>query len=208
MRRNGFAGVRRASVVAMLLLAAGCGGRARIAPLGADAVVLAFGDSLTFGTGAPPGDSYPAVLAKRLGCRVVRSGVPGEETHEGLERLPGVLEEVRPDLVVLCHGGNDMLNRRDRAATARNLEAMIDRCRRVGADVILIAVPRPGLSLRPPRFYAEIARRRKVPIDRGTLSTILGSPSMRSDYVHPNADGYQMLADAVAALIADSVRAP
>jgi acyl-CoA thioesterase-1 len=186
----------------LLLLAAalaGCGGGApRLAKLPADAVVLAFGDSLTFGTGAQPEASYPAVLEKLIGRKVWSAGVPGEVSAAGLARLPSALDYYRPRLLILCHGGNDFLRKLGDAQAAENLRAMIRLAQQRGIEVVLIAVPKPGLFPSPPDFYAEIAKEFRLPLEDAALKTILRDSELKSDVAHPNARGYARLADAVA----------
>ena len=180
------------------LLAASCGGaKNRIDKLDAGAVVLAFGDSLTFGTGASPAESYPAVLERAIGRKVVNAGVPGETSGQGLQRLPEVLEEVKPRLLILCHGGNDFLRRMDEAQAAANVRAMIQLARAQGVPVVLLATPKPGLPPSIPLFYGEIATELKVPFEEGVIRTVLFDNGLKSDMVHPNAAGYARIAAAV-----------
>ena len=96
-------------------------------------VIVAFGDSLTYGTGAAENESYPAVLAQLTGRNVVRSGVPGEITAQALQRLPGVLGEHKPKLVIVCLGGNDMLRKVSEAETIANLRAIVRKVKDSGA---------------------------------------------------------------------------
>lgn len=178
-----------------------CSSSERLPPLPNDGVILAFGDSITYGTGANPDESYPAILERITQRRVVNAGVPGEVTAEGLNRLPEVLEREKPAFLILCHGGNDLLQRRDRGETAGNLRSMINLAREQGITVVLIGVPAPEIPLKPPAFYGEIAGEYGVPYDNKTLAKILGKGSLKSDYIHPNAAGYRILAEALTDLL-------
>ncbi len=182
----------------LLLPLAGCDRQPAIVPLLPGDRILAFGDSLTHGNGASPEQSYPAVLERLLGIEVVNAGVPGETTAEGLRRLPQVLEQVRPRLVILIHGGNDFLRRLDPRQTKANLQAMIDLCLEQGAQVVLVGVPRPGLFLSPAPLYEELAERNDLPLLTEELSDILADRSLKSDAIHPNAAGYRRLAEILA----------
>ncbi len=182
----------------------GCTQVPQIPPLAGHAEVLAFGDSITAGTGAGPGESYPDVLGNMIGRKVVNAGVPGEVTAEGLARLPEQLENVKPALMILCHGGNDLLRHLDQRQAADNLRGMIKLAREKGAAVLLVAVPAPGLSLKPPAFYAELAAEFGIPIESKALGKILSKGSLKSDYIHPNAAGYRQLAEALAAILKKS----
>jgi lysophospholipase L1-like esterase len=178
-----------------------CSSSAKSPHLASDAVILAFGDSLTFGTGATLTESYPEILERLVGRRVVNSGVSGEVTGEGLSRLPEVLDREKPALLILCHGGNDLLRRFNQQQTANNLRAMIRLARERGIAVVIIAVPAPGLSLSPPQFYREIATEMKIPFEEEALTMVLSDGSLMSDYIHPNAAGYRRLAESIAALL-------
>ena len=199
-----------AGVICGLFLAAllGCQNGPTIPPLPAEGVILAYGDSITFGTGAGENESYPAQLEKIIGRRVINAGVPGELSSAGLQRFAGTVERENPALVVLCHGGNDLLQKQDQKALADNMRGMLRIAREKRLPVVLVAVPSPDLSLTPPGLYAEVAGEFDMPIDTKSLPKILGRGSLKSDYIHPNAAGYRALAENVAKLLKKSGAIP
>lgn len=194
---------RRLALLVLLLVPAACGPSVPpLSPLPEHGVVLAFGDSLTYGTGARPEDSYPAVLERLIGHPVIRSGVPGEVSARGLARLAEVLDRHRPDLLILCHGGNDFLRRKNRKATEANIRAMVELARSKRIEVVLIGVPEPGLLITEgAELYARVAKAFDIPYEAEALADILIRGSLKSDTIHPNAKGYRKLAEAVAALL-------
>jgi lysophospholipase L1-like esterase len=205
-RRGALRGAWRVLAAAALaaLLAASCGEQPKLSPLGSDAVILAFGDSLTFGTGAREDESYPSQLATLVRRTVVGAGVPGEVSAAGLERLPAALEEHRPRLLLLCHGGNDFLQRRSKSAAAANVRAMIRLARERGVEVLLIGTPEPGITVTPPDFYAEIAKEFGIPYEGEILGKVLKDSSLKADTVHPNGRGYRLIAERIAELLRKS----
>lgn len=188
--------------VMMLVLLAGCGDKVPpVAKLAAGDVVLAFGDSLTYGTGAKPEDSYPAVLGALIGRTVVRAGVPGEQTAAGLQRLPGVLDEHQPRLVIVCLGGNDMLRKRPHDSVESNLRQILSLIKSRGIDAVLVGVPAPGLITSAPEFYEKLAKEFSVPYEGDIITSVLYKADLKSDPIHPNAAGYQKVAEAIAELL-------
>lgn len=185
------------SIFFFTLLFAGCDSGPGIARIDHNSVILAFGDSLTRGTGAAEEQSYPAVLGRMLGTNIINLGIPGEVTSAGLKRLPAVLDEHHPTLVLLCHGGNDFLRRVNQDETIGNLENMVSLIKRRGADVILVGVPKLGFGLDVPEFYATIAEENQIPFEGEILLDLLGDNDMKSDPIHPNSAGYQLMAEAV-----------
>ncbi len=189
-------------IYALISLAlSSCSKKATLPPLNADATILAFGDSLTFGTGASPESSYPAILKSLVNRNVVAHGVPGEVSSDGLSRLPLVLDEVQPKLLLLCHGGNDFLQKKTEADVAANVRAMVKLAKDRNIAVVIIATPKPGFGINVPDFYTAIAKEFSIPIETEMLRDILTDNSLKSDLVHPNAAGYKKLAERVGELL-------
>lgn len=188
-----------------IMLAACSDPSPRLPPLPADAVILAFGDSLTRGSGTASAHSYPAELARLTGREVINAGIPGEVSASARERLPGLLERYRPALLVLCHGGNDLLRRLDLHALRSNLDAMILAARKRHIPVVLVGVPRPGLfGLETAGLYDDLAARHALVYEPDILPAVESDSRLKSDRIHPNAEGYRHIAQAVYQVLRDS----
>lgn len=200
---------RLAGIAGLLLLAIGLGAcsdnKPRLPLLSADAVILAFGDSLTFGTGADREHSYPAVLARLTGLTVINAGIPGEVTAQGVRRLPALLDRYKPQLLLLCHGGNDLLRKTGTAMTRDNIEKMISEADQRDIPTLLIGVPQPALMfLEAAPIYNEIAEQHGLVYEGEILPEVEADNKLKSDRIHPNAAGYRRMADAISQLLRQS----
>ena len=197
--------MKRLSILCFVLLFAACSTskpESHLSPLAQNAVILAFGDSLTFGTGAKSEtESYPAVLQQLTGRSVVNAGIPGEISAAGLKRLPNVLAEVKPALVILCHGGNDILRRLDKRQLANNLEQMVQLIKASGADVVLVGVPTFGFGLVIPDLYPQLAEKYQLANDMEILAELVSQPSLKSDQIHQNSKGYDLFGQQIHVLL-------
>lgn len=197
--------LRRLLVLGILLLGIGCGeDYPPLTPLLDDATIVAFGDSLTYGTGADKAQSYPAQLEKLSGLEVINAGVPGEVSSQGLARLPEVLEQHQPELVILCHGGNDLLRKRNEVRLGQNLARMVEMIQQSGAEVVLIGVPQPRLTLSVPAIYQQVAQQYNIPYNQSSIRDILKNNQLKSDPIHPNEQGYAQLATAINQLLLEA----
>ncbi len=163
-----------------------------------NSVVLAFGDSLTAGKGVPQNRSYPAQLEDLIARKVVNAGVSGETSAEGASRLPSLLDQHEPDLLLLCHGGNDLLQKLDKQQLQENLQRMFEAANQRGIPVVMIAVPQPSLLVKDAALYQQLAEKNNIPLVEDILGTLLKDPQYRSDQFHLNAAGYARLSKAVA----------
>lgn len=159
--------------------------------------IIAFGDSLTFGTGASPETSYPAQLMALIRQPVVNRGAPGETTADALKRLQRDVLDNEPKIVLLCLGGNDLLRRVDADQTFSHLKTMITRIQEKGALVILIGLSGAPLSPSLNGRYKALARETGCPCVPDVLDGILGERDLMADQVHPNARGYAIMAERI-----------
>lgn len=194
-----------ACLLLVTALLGACGDQTPRLRLPEDAVLLAFGDSITYGTGAEKQQSYPAILSRLSGHTVINAGIPGEVTTQGKQRLPGLLDRYRPGLLILCHGGNDLLRRLNANDMKSNLEAMIDSATQRNIPVLLIGVPSFALLfLEANEIYNEIAEKYALLYEGKVLPRVESEPDLKSDRIHPNAEGYRQIAMAVHQLLQDS----
>ena len=182
------------TLLAAMSLAA-CSRRRKHTGLPRGSTVLALGDSLTYGFGANPDEAYPPRLAAVSGWHIINAGQSGDTSGGALARLPPLLREHNPRLVIISIGGNDFLQRLPEQETRANITAIIATCRDAGADIILVG--EPGISLGAAlgypgdhNLYADIAAAERVPYYQGGWSKVLGKEALKSDQIHPNAAGY------------------
>lgn len=196
---------RRAFILALAgagLLAA-CGGSASLPAVPRGSAVLAFGDSVTFGTGAEPGEDWPTQLAALTHWSVVNAGIPGDTAEAAGSRIQALLDEHQPVLVIVELGGNDFLRRRPPSAVKEDLRRIVQAAKAARAGVVLVAVPELsllGVVTRKPTdspIYEQLREEENVPVIAEVFSDILSQPELCADSIHPNAQGYQRMADEV-----------
>ena len=196
--------------ILVVLSACGCAESHRFETLPPGAVVLAFGDSITAGMGAPPGLDYPTRLAAETGWNVVNAGVSGDTAREAGGRLAPLLASHNPALVIVELGGNDFLRQAPARQVRSHLQAIIREARSSGALVALVAVPRISLlrasvgALEDSPIYAELASEESILLIGDVLSDILSDDRLRADEIHPNAQGYEQLALGVKAALSEA----
>ncbi|MDR2342357.1 MAG: arylesterase [Campylobacteraceae bacterium] len=188
------------AVVLLLLLAIRSNNKQDISQ---DVVILTFGDSITKGYGAKEDESYPSQLSKLLNMKIINGGISGETSSSGLSRLPDALAMYKPAIVILCHGGNDILRKQDLQITKQNLTKMIELIRKSGAEIVFIGVPTlKGFGIiDTASFYDELADQYDLIYDDETLKKIIKTTSLKSDQIHPNKDGYLLLAQNIEKLL-------
>lgn len=188
------------SILLLIVLAplAACENPDGLNPLRPNDRILAFGDSLTSGTGADANTNYTTHLYRLIGRNIINAGIPGEVSEEGARRLPGLLDTHKPHLVLIMHGGNDLLQRRDEQQLKENLRRMYEAANQRRIQVVLIAVPRPGLIIQDAPVYRELADELDIPLLEGALTELLKNNGFKSDTVHLNSAGYEALARKIA----------
>lgn len=157
--------------------------------------IVAFGDSLTAGYGAPNGSSYPDFLSRKLGREVVNLGQSGETAAHAPARLPQVLAQ-NPYMVLIEFGANDyMQNRRLEDAVAA-VRQIVEEVQHAGAIAVIVDTGGPGMG-HYSRAYKKLAQEKEAVFVPGILEGIFNKRQYKSDMVHPNAAGYKIVADRV-----------
>ena len=161
-------------------------------PLGTS--IVCFGDSLTYGTGASEGMDYPSRLSEMLGEPVVNAGVPGDTTGAALRRLGEDVLEKDPRIVLITLGGNDLKNGVAKEVAFDNLRQIAETIQAKGALVVLGGIDFPIRGREFGRAYIKFARDHGVVLIPNIYKGLLGKRSLMSDQIHPNDEGYAVIA--------------
>ena len=173
----------------------------------AGATVLAFGDSVTYGTGAQAGQDWPSLLAGMSGWNVVNAGIAGDTAAQGKNRLPELLATHSPKLLIIEIGGNDFLRRTPPSTVKADVRHMIEQAQAAKVQVVLVAVPAPSLlgivakNLSDAPLYAELGDEKNIPVIANVFADVLATEALRADPIHPNAAGYRRMAEGIYAAL-------
>lgn len=180
----------------LILILASCSQGEKYPPIPKGSTVVILGDSLSYGTGANQGEDYPTSLAKTTGWNIINAGIPGDTSAGGLERLPELLEEHQPKLLIVELGGNDLLHQAPQSEIETNLKSILTLAKAQNVKTILVAIPEisalkaavGNLSDHP--LYEKLAKETATPLITDVFSDVLSERDLKADQIHPNAKGY------------------
>lgn len=163
--------------------------------------ILVLGDSISAAYGMELEQGWVALLQENLGeeYEVINASISGETTSGGRGRLPNLLTEFEPDLVIIELGGNDGLRGMPTQSIEANLDAMVSMSLETGAEVLLL-----GMRI-PPNYgdrytelffstFHKVAERYSVPLVPFFLEGVATKKElMQNDGIHPNQTGQPLL---------------
>lgn len=159
--------------------------------------IICFGDSITWGYGVDPGEDYPSAMSKMTDIPVINAGLDGDTSTEALNRIDTDIIDRDPLLVIIEFGGNDFLRRIPPEVTVDNIRKMIDKIQSKGA-MTAIADVSMGMVMSEYRLvFYKISRETDTIFIPNLLSGIITNPRLKSDFLHPNRDGYRLLAQRI-----------
>lgn len=170
--------------------------------------VLVLGDSLSAEYGIARDSGWVALLKNRLEAKdidadIVNASISGETTSGGRARLPALLEQHAPGIVIIELGGNDGLRGLPIASAEANLRAMIEMAKKAKAQVLLVGMQIPpnygrNYTEKFSSMYAKMARDMKVPLVPFLLEGVADRPKLfQADRIHPVAQAHPVILDNV-----------
>lgn len=158
--------------------------------------IVAFGDSLVFGTGATTPGGFVSMLSEKLNTKIINEGVPGNTTADARERIDTILSH-DPKIVILLIGGNDYLRNIPESTTEENISFIISRLHQQGIIVVLLGVRGGLLTDTFDDMFTRLAKKHQTAFVKNVLAGIITKREYMSDAIHPNEKGYELIAERV-----------
>ncbi len=170
--------------------------------------VLVLGDSLSAAYQIPPENGWVKLLENKLKdanpqASVINSSIVGDTTANGLQRLPALLKQYQPDIVILELGGNDGLRGLDILSIRLNLNQMIELSLKDNAKVLLIGIrlpPNYGATYTKQFYdnYQQLSDQHAIPLVPFLLDNIATHPNlMFEDHIHPTSEAQPIIVENV-----------
>ena len=192
-------------LIPLLFLVFGC---AKYEPrnyLNSNTDIIAFGDSLTEGYGAAKNEAYPAHLSQMLGREVVNLGVSGDTSAMGLARIDEI-KKYSPYMVLIEFSANDFFRKIPKEATEQNLKEIVRQVQEMGAIAVLVdtggAYPMEAYT----KIQKQIAKEYNALFVPAIMDGIYNKKALKSDQIHPNNKGYEIVATKVKKVIKPYLR--
>lgn len=157
--------------------------------------VICFGDSLTEGVGADDNQTYPYFLQQEISIPVINEGVRGDTSQDGLNRLDS-LNDVKNSLVIVEFGANDFFRQVPPFLTKQNIEKIVDKLKDKGATVVVVSVEDKQLNSLY-KMLQSVAKDKNILFIDGILNEFWNNRNMFFDDVHPNSQGYKIVAEKI-----------
>ena len=159
--------------------------------------IVCFGDSLTAGFGAETGNDYPSVLRSKVDLPVINTGVSGDTTGDALARLETDVLQHNPRVVIITLGANDFFHGMAKEETLKNMGTILSRIQARGAMVVWAAVKMGLMGDKYQDDFKKLARQKHILLIPNILQGILFDPRYKFDQIHPNSEGYKLMAERI-----------
>lgn len=188
--------IKKIFLVLTLLSLSGCG--APVANRDSQGTtIVCFGDSLTAGYGAGKDEDYPSVLRAKVDLPVINAGVGGNTTADALVRLEQDVLTHNPKIVIITLGANDFMRKLPAEEVVRNMGTIIDRIQEKGAMVVWARVKAGLFGDAYGEDLKKLAREKRIILIPDILKGILFDPRYKYDQIHPNGEGYRIMAERI-----------
>lgn len=164
--------------------------------------IVAFGDSLVEGVGSTVEGGFVTMLSEKIDTPIINLGKSGDTTIDGLKRIDEVLDK-NPKIVLVLLGGNDYLRKIPQEETFANLEKIITTIQKEGSMVILLGVRGGVIKDDYKDDFESLAKKLGTAYVPNVLDGLFANPEFMSDTIHPNDEGYKMIADKIYPVVTD-----
>src|SRR3989344_6982573 len=164
--------------------------------------IVFFGNSITAGQGAGADEDFPSLIGKTLNIPIVNAGVSGSTTHDALLRINKDVISKNPSIVVIELGGNDLLEHVDIGVSRRNFDSILSKISTTGAKIVVLDVKFFVFHQKYETDWRDLAKKYNAVYAPDILEGIIADPRLKFDDIHPNAKGYQKIAEKLTQIIA------